>query len=170
MRDGDFDLKALHAALDQQRQARGLSWAAATRAISGSGPLPSRRPVASTTITTLRTKVLAEADGVLAMLRWLGRAPESFVGDSPPALAAEAFPEIALGSVPRVDTRKLYEALNQAREVLGLTWPEVEAATRVPASHLRGLARGGRTAFPFVTRLTRWLCVPASQFVRQSPY
>ena len=56
----NFDLKALYAALDQHRQARGLTWAQATRDISAGGPVPARRPVASSTITGLRTKALAD--------------------------------------------------------------------------------------------------------------
>jgi len=170
MRDGDFDLKALYAALDQQRQARGMTWAAAARDISAAGPVPARRPVASSTITSLRTKALAEADGVLQMLGWLGRAPESFVPGLPPALAASTLPTVDARAVLRFDTRKLYEALAVARDACGFTWSETAAATGVPASHMRGLASGGRTAFPLVMRLTRWLQEPASRFVRQSPY
>ena len=167
---GDFDLKALYAALDQQRLARGLTWAQATRDISAAGPVPAGRPVASSTITSLRTQTLAEADGVLQMLRWLGRAPESFVPGLPEALAASTLPEVEVRTVLRFDTRKLYEALAAAREANRLTWSEMEAATGVPASHMRGLASGGRTAFPLVMRLTCWLQEPASRFVRQSAY
>jgi hypothetical protein len=166
----DFDLKALHTALDDQRQARGLTWAEATREISAAGPLPARRPVAPSTITTLRTKGLAEADGVLQMLRWLGRAPETFVGDLSTELAASPLPDARPGEVLRFDTRKLHEALDSARRTRGLTWPAVAAETGVPASHMRGLAKGGRTAFPAVMRLTRWLRAPASRFVRRSSY
>ena len=42
------------------------------------------RLVSSSTVARLRTGHIAEADGVLQMLRWLGRAPESFVQGSPP--------------------------------------------------------------------------------------
>ena len=165
----DFDLKALHAALDAERQVRGLTWAQATREIGAVGSV-TRRPVASSTITSLRTKALAEADGVLQMLRWLGRAPESFVTGVPADLAAAALPRTNRPAVLRFDTRKLYDAISRAREASGMTWTEMSAATGVPVSHMRGLARGGRTAFPFVTRLTRWLREPASSFVRLSQY
>ena len=73
-------------------------------------------------------------------------------------------------SVLRFDTRKLYEALDAERKTRGLTWPQVAAEAGVPASHMRGLSNGGRTGFPGVMRLTRWLRRPASEFVRLSPY
>jgi hypothetical protein len=84
MSTGDFDLKALYVALDEQRQARGLTWAQATREINAVGPPAPRHPIATSTITGLRTKTMAEGAGVLQMLRWLCRAPESFVDNLPP--------------------------------------------------------------------------------------
>jgi len=43
MSSADFDLGALHEAIDAQRQARGLTWTAAVREINAiSGGLPSR--------------------------------------------------------------------------------------------------------------------------------
>jgi hypothetical protein len=60
MRGNDFDLKALFAALDAQRQARGLTWAQATRDINPVGPAVPRHPIATSTITGLRTKAVAE--------------------------------------------------------------------------------------------------------------
>src|SRR5262245_16365800 len=75
----DFDLAALFDALDAQRQARGLSWAEVMREVNRG---IATRAVASSTVTRLRTQKVAEADGVLQMLRWLRRAPESFVPGS----------------------------------------------------------------------------------------
>jgi hypothetical protein len=167
---GDFDLKALYAALDQQRQARGLTWAQATREINAVGPAPPRHPIATSTITGLRTKVVAEGAGVLQMLRWLGRAPESFVPGLPADLAGAQLPPVETRVVLRFDTRKLYEALDLERKARGLTWQQVAVVTGVPASHMTGLAKGGRTGFPGVMRLTCWLHQPASTFVRMASY
>jgi len=168
--DDDFDLKALYSALDAQRQARGLTWAQATRDINDVGPTPQRHPIATSTITGLRTKALAEGAGVLQMLRWLERAPESFMRGLPPSVASSSLPDANQWEVLRFDTKKLFEALDSRRRAHGLTWQRVAAETGVPESHMRGLAKGGRTAFPGVMRLTRWLELPASQFIRLSPY
>src|SRR4029453_7622373 len=119
MRGTDFDLKALFAALDAQRQARGLTWAQATRDINPVGPAVPRHPIATSTITGLRTKAVAEGAGVLQMLRWLGRAPESFIGGLSEDLAAARLPAVDRSQVLRFDTRKLFEALDQQRNARG---------------------------------------------------
>jgi len=167
---GDFDLKALYAALDAERTARGLTWTQATREINSVGPIPQRHPIATSTITGLRTKNVAEGAGVLQMLRWLRRAPESFMSGLPPALAVSTLPPADVREVLRFDTNKLYESLDLRRRARGLTWQEVTGETGVPESHIRGLKKGGRTGFPGVMRLTRWLQQPASEFVRMSLY
>jgi len=58
----DFDLKSLLAALDEQRQARGLTWAPATREMNAVGQVSARHPIATSTIVGLRTKTLAEGE------------------------------------------------------------------------------------------------------------
>jgi transcriptional regulator with XRE-family HTH domain len=63
-----FDARALHAALDAQRKARGLTWADVARETG----------VASATLTRTKTGGRLEVDGTLAMVRWLGRTIESF--------------------------------------------------------------------------------------------
>ena len=167
----DFDLNALYTALDDTRQARGLTWAQATREINASGPRPPGRPIASSTIARLRRNRLAEADGVLQMLRWLDRSPESFVARHPAADQVESkLPKANPGEVLRVDTRKLFEALDAQRKLWGRGWEQLAFETGVPASHMRGLARGGRTAFPAVARLATWLNQPVAQFVRRSRF
>ena len=166
----DFDLRMLYLALDAERRRRGLTWAQATREINDVGPVVKIHPIATSTITGLRTKAVAEADGVLQMLRWLRRAPESFMSGLSPALAASSLPPADVREVLRFDTEKLHESLDLRRRDRALVWPDVAAAIGVPESHVRGLKRGGRTGFPGVMRLTRWLERPASDFIRRSAY
>jgi hypothetical protein len=170
MPTGDFDLKALYAALDAERQARGLTWAQTTREINSVGPAIKPHPIATSTITGLKSTPIAEAAGVLQMLRWLGRAPESFVRGLPPAFASATLPAAGAQEVLRFDTTRLYESLDSQRRMRDLTWRDVAHETAVPESHMRGLKRGGRTGFPFVMRLTVWLRQPASSFIRLSAY
>jgi transcriptional regulator with XRE-family HTH domain len=68
-----FDVKALYAALDAQRAARGMTW---TQVAAETG-------VASTTITRTRAGGRLEVDGMLAMVRWLDVPVETFVRESP---------------------------------------------------------------------------------------
>jgi hypothetical protein len=166
----DFDLRALYLALDAQRQARGLTWAQATSQINAVGPVVRRHPIASSTITGLRTKRIAEGDGVLQMLRWLARSPESFMRGLAEGHAAASLPSADVRQVLRFDTANLYESLDGERRSRRLTWRDIAIETRVADSHMRGLKKGGRTAFPLVMRLTTWLNLPAAQFIRLSPF
>ena len=166
-----FELKMLYAALDAKRRERGLTWAQVTREVNAVGPNAPVHPIATSTITGLRTKAVAEGAGVLQMLRWLERSPESFLPECPPALLRRsALPDADRQEVLRFDTRKLHDALDKQRKARGLTWQQVALETGVPASHTRGLARGGRTGFPGILRLTLWLNQPVAEFVRKSPY
>ena len=67
-----FDSKALSAALDAQRVARGMTW---TQVAAATG-------VSAATITRTRAGGRLEVDGMLAMVRWLGVPVEKFVRES----------------------------------------------------------------------------------------
>jgi hypothetical protein len=125
------------------------------------------RPLALSTVKGLRTKAAAEGDGVLQMLRWLGRSPESF-GDGASTAAGTPLPAVGPHQVLRLDTRRLHVALNVARVERGLTWAEVADAIggRTTHSTLVHLSKGGRSGFPHVMRLTRWLGAPLAHIVR----
>jgi hypothetical protein len=164
----DFDLSALHAALDAERRARRLSWQELAREVSqqfAGVPVP---PISPTTFTGLATRTAAEGDGVLQMLRWLGRSPESFVpGYQSPSGHDETLPSVATNQLLRFDTKALYAALDARRAEQRLSWVEVAAAIGgVNAAGLTQLSKGGRTAFPLVVRLTRWLGRPVADFTR----
>lgn len=162
----DFSLHTVYEAMDAQRVARQLTWAAATRQMNGGGK--GRHPLAQSTIVGLEHKRIAEGDGVLAMLLWLGRTPESFVPGLPEA-DAERFrlPMPAPGQVLRWDTKALYTALDARRRDRALTWAalarEVGGFTPGMLAHL---SKGSRTAFPQVMRLVQWLQQPAVTFTR----
>jgi transcriptional regulator with XRE-family HTH domain len=65
---GRFNAQALYAALDAQRMARGMTWSAVAKEIG----------VSASTMTRTRLGGRMEVDGMLAMVRWLGRTVESF--------------------------------------------------------------------------------------------
>src|SRR5262245_10384570 len=124
MAPSDFSLNALYNAIDEQRHSRGLSWAALAREVNRFKM--DRHPIASSTITGLKSKRVAEGDGILQMLLWLGRTPESFCPGFPEATA----PRYHLRDLPqmqilRFDTKALHAALNAQREAKGMTWREV---------------------------------------------
>jgi len=70
--------------------------------------------------------------------------------------------------VLRFDTRRLHGALEAARAAGGLTWAQLATAIggRISSSSLAHLSEGGRTGFPQVMHMTRWLNASVAQFVR----
>ena len=168
--DPEFDLKALHDALDQRRRSREQSWAAATREINRFRT--AGHPIATSTISGLESKTQGEGDGILQMLLWLGRTPESFLPGYREA-NAERFRlrELEREQILRWDTKALHSALDAQRQARGMTWKQVaqEVGGFTPAMLTR-LSRGGRTSFPSVMRIVRWLGKPAATFTRASDW
>lgn len=167
----DFSLAALYEAIDDLRRRRGLSWTQAMREINGPFKGLVSRPISRSTVTSLRTKAVAEGDGVLQMLRWLDRSPESFIPGHILFNADFARPAIGPHQILRFDTRKLHAALNAERLRRGLSWDQVAAEIRgFSAGSLMYLSKGGRTGFPHVTRITAWLGRPVVEFTRVAPW
>jgi hypothetical protein len=91
----EFDVSALFAALDAQREERGLSWSGVAREIwELSAELNARRrdhPISPATLTGMAERGGVSCQHALFMLRWLGRSPESFLRGATP-FAAGALP------------------------------------------------------------------------------
>jgi hypothetical protein len=164
----DFDLGALYAALDARRHALGISWQQVVREVNALFERAPVRPITPSTVTGMRNRAVVEGDGVLQMLRWLDRTPESFVpGDQEVAAEAARLPDVGPHQILRFDTRKLYLALDAQRIERDMTWRQVgEEIGGLNAAGLTRLSKGGRTGFPQVMRMTRWLGHPAACFTR----
>lgn len=67
-----FDLRRLFEAVDSERDRLGMSWSALAREVG----------VGASTIRRFGVADDAEADGVLALVRWLGVTPEEFVSNN----------------------------------------------------------------------------------------
>jgi hypothetical protein len=166
VRLADFDMAALHAALDEQRRSRGLTWAGATREINRPDARPVLHPISVSSVTGTRHGRGGEGNIVLELLLWLDRTPESFVPghpapSTPDKLLRQPDPDRRL----RWDVPALHAALDERRRDRGLTWKQVadEIAGFTPAM-LTGLARGRHVVFPRVMRLVAWLDRPAASF------
>jgi hypothetical protein len=160
----DFDLRALYDALDSERRARDLNWTALTAEVNRHRTY--LRPIAVSTIRGLRDKPVGEGDGILQMLLWLRRTPESFVPGFVDADAARfRLPELTTGQILRWDTRALHAEADIRRNERGITWADIgrEIGGYTP-SMLTHLAKGGRTGFPHVMRMVAWLGRPAVTF------
>ena len=168
-RPGDFSLEALFHELDAQRLDRGQSWAEATREINREHERASFRPLSTSTVKATRTQLIAEADGVLQMLLWLRRSPESFMPDASPSEdVRSSLPTVPAYRILRFDTKKLHAALDTKRREKDLTWAALARELGVGPSSLTQLGKGGRTSFPQVMRMVGWLERRAAEFTHAS--
>jgi hypothetical protein len=166
--NADFDLKALYEALDEQRRSRNMTWTAVTREVNRFKT--GGHPIATSTITGLRNKAAGEGDGILQMLLWLHRTPESFVPGFPDA-DAERFRlrEAGIDQTLRWDTKGIHAALNAKRQALDMSWMDVSRQIGgCTPNMLTNLSKGGRIGFPGVMRIVAWLGQPAAMFTRVS--
>lgn len=169
-RSADFDFRALYEALDEERCARQLTWTALTAEVNRHRT--DGHPLSLSTIKSLATKPDGEGDGVIQMLIWLRRTPESFVrGAVDPRSDCFVNPDLTSGKILRWDTRALYAALDESRRARSLTW--VELAREIPGftpAMLQNLNKGSRVGLRGVMRLARFLGQPAASFTRVSSW
>ena len=165
-------MHALYVALDEKRSALDMSWAAVARAINSSfRDVPQHKPIALSTITGLRTKALGEGDGILQMLIWLDATPESFVRGVHDDSRKGKLRKLEPSQILRWNTQAIYVALDEKRTIEHLTWNEVAARIGgLNAAALTRMAKGGRTTFPHVMRIVRWLGTSAATFTRASDW
>ena len=145
---------------------RGLSWIEIAREI-GRGR---SRSISASTLRGLRTRRVVEGDGVLQMLLWLDRTPESFLPEGVADDTAHILPRSERGQILRFDTKALYASLDRKRAAGGMTWRAVAEQIGISVASIKHLAEGGRTSFPPVMRITRWLAEPAARFTRLSEH
>jgi len=165
----DFDMNALHDALDTERCARHLSWAELAVEINEPFLGTPSIPISVTTIKNMPAKHSVTSAVVLQVLRWLGRSPESFLSGRPNLVPTptETLSSPELSRILRFDTRAIHAALNAERVKKRMTWSQV--ADELPGfteSMLTNLATGPLIGFPRVMMITQWLCSPAATFVR----
>ncbi len=178
MMAGRFDANALYRALDAQRIERELTWAGVARELwEMSAELndhrPRDHPIATATLTNIPKRGDTSCQHALFMLRWLGRAPEDFIKDAPPATRAP-LPRAGgdrrlrwhLHATARRDQPGLYEALDERRRERELTWPALAGELAGTPSQLTGL-RTARfaIAMSLAVKITQWLGHPAADFV-----
>lgn len=103
-----FDLQRLHSDIDDERQRQDLSWTALSRQVR----------VAASTIRRYAHAEDAEADGVLALIRWLDAAPEDYIART--SITPTRLPPAERGQV-RVDMNCVATAVRDPRGANGRT-------------------------------------------------
>ncbi len=111
-----------------------------------------------------------EADGVLAMVRWLGVPPERFVRP------AAAGPPTQLSTAPattvRADTVAIYRAIDVRRVGRAMSWADVANEVGSPrlAAEFETLRRGGRTTIATLAAAAQWLGCPIAALTREAEH
>jgi len=160
---GHFDVQGLYQSLDNKRETLGLTWSGVASEIR-----EKFTKVSVSTIKNIGHKQNIEGDGVLQMLLWLERSPESFVIGMESDKRHQLHPPEQ--GVLRWHSKKIYQLLNQRRLDSNLTWTAVAAEIEgyTPAMLTR-LSDGGRVALPGIMQVVRWLEVPAASLTFVSP-
>jgi hypothetical protein len=153
-----FDYEALYHALDERRRSRGMTWQQAAREV---GPW-----ISASTLTRTARGGPMEADGALAMIRWLGLRFQDFTRGAP--TPAPSPPGGAQGL--RFDARAFYSAIDSRRVSRKMTWKEVASQLHDPSpGMLTRLAKGGRMGVDQVVLLSTWLGVAPESLARTGP-
>jgi hypothetical protein len=168
----DFDLAAVYRALDEAREAKGLSWQALTDRINAQfAGVGVAHPINASTVKGLRVRSVVEGDGVLQVLLWLRRSPESFVPGHPLAGAPEAMlPVVGPDRILRWDPPALHRAVDARRAERNLTWAQAAGEVGCGTATMTGLARAQRVTLPGVMRIVGWVVRPAADFTRASAW
>ncbi len=116
-----FDLEALYQAIDVERERQGLSWAG----------LSDQTGVSASTIRRFSHADDAEADGVLALIRWLTAIPEDFVEGV--TVSGTALPRPDRDHI-RVDMELVARAVGQPRGAAGRTRTTIQHLATVAGS------------------------------------
>jgi len=113
-----FDLRRLFESVDSERERLGVSWSALSREVG----------VSASTIRRFGVADDAEADGVLALVRWLGVEPEKFVSST--SVCGEKLSASGDGVV-RVDMDSVAIADGDARGARGRTRTTIQRLVSV---------------------------------------
>lgn len=165
-----FDVSALYSALDDKRSELGISWSKVADALWGlSSELNSRRkdhPISPSTLTNMGKNPRTSCQHALFMLRWLGRAPESFLTGAPIFDERFALPVAGPDRRLRWSLKLLHAAMDEKRREDGLTWSGLAAILRCTPNQLTSLRTAKfATGMELAMRIVQWLGRPAADFV-----
>lgn len=151
-----FDGFAFFGRVNEERKSRDVTWAALGRMTGVSAPTIKRFAKTETT----------EADGVLALVRWLGCSLEDFSVTNRrlrnDTLVIPDTPDTML----RTDTAALYAALVEHSETSGQSFKEMALEIGCTGEQLKRMSKGGRTNIHRFLQILDYLDANFMQFCR----
>ncbi len=114
---GQFDVSALHGALDSERVGRNLTWKDVS-AESG---------VSASTLTRLSQGRRPDVDSLAALTKWLGISADRFMGVRPRAVFGAASPLAQISTILREDPNLKPEAATALDELVKATYARLRS-------------------------------------------
>lgn len=169
-----FDFTAFFAAVDAERERRGLGWyEVADELWEQSEQLNAERddhPLCGGAVGRLGERGATSCQYALFMLRWLGRAPEDFLVGPPRQAGDSALPQAGPDSRLRWDLPQLHDALNRERGERELTWARLAQELGCTPGRLTNLRTAQMADLELTMRITQWLRRPAADFIRPAAW
>ena len=123
-------------------------------------------PISPSTLTGMAKKPRTSCQHALFMLRWLGRAPESFLRGASADDGRFALPEASPDHRLRWSLKLLYATMDEKRRQEGLTWPALAVVLGCSPNQLTRLRTAKyATGMDLAMRVVQWLGRPAADFV-----
>ena len=169
-----FDFTAFVAAVDAERDRRGLGWYdVADELWEQSEQLNAERddhPLCGGAVGRLGGRGATSCQYALFMLRWLGRPPEDFLTGQPRQAGDTDLPQAGPDRRLRWDLPQLHEALNEERCQRGLTWARLGQELGCTPSRLTNLRAARMADLELTMRITQWLRRPAADFIHPATW
>ncbi|MFL6109061.1 MAG: helix-turn-helix domain-containing protein [Marmoricola sp.] len=165
-----FDCAAMYAALDGEREKRGLGWYELADELweqseALNADRPKDHPLCGGAVPRFGERGDISCQYAMFMLRWMGSAPEEFLTGSVTDVGPVALPDAGPDRRLRWSLEELHAELNARRTELGLTWAALAEEIGCTPARLTNL-RTARTAdMDLAMKVTQWLGRPAAAFI-----
>ncbi|MFL6025194.1 MAG: helix-turn-helix domain-containing protein [Marmoricola sp.] len=170
-----FDCSAMYAALDSERQERGLGWYELAdelweQSAALNAERPEDHPLCGGAVPRFGERGDISCQYAMFMLRWMERAPEDFLAGEVVDVGATALPAAGPDRRLRWSLDELHAVLNERRAERGITWASLAKEIGCTPARLTNL-RTARTAdLDLAMRVAQWLGRPAAAFIHPAPW
>jgi hypothetical protein len=169
-----FDGAALIRALDEQRAGLELGWNELADVLTKqsaelNAQLDDHAMCPGALVRTARRATMS-CQYALILLRWIGRAPEDFLDGPAVDVGDTRLPEAGADRRLRWELSELHTALNERRQLDGLTWAELGAELQCTPNRLTNLRTARLADMDLTMRITQWLGQPAARFVHPAAW
>jgi len=169
-----FDFTAFVAAVDAEREHRGLGWYEVAHEVwEQSEQLNAERddhPLCGGALGRLGRRGATSCQYALFLLRWLRRPPEDFLVGPPRQAGDTDLPPAGPDTRLRWNLALLHDALDQERRERGLTWAQLGQELGCTPGRLTNLRTARMADLELTMRITQWLRRPAADFIHPATW